>query len=708
MNHRSLSRLFALLITLSLVMPALAEPLVYQEDGIKKVHYPQPSERWANPWPAEYERAYWERAQPIISHFAGEVKSTTHLESEKESIPSTILAYLAADSDAERARALDALTTLDGEQPHTQGIDLYWNFTLKGQMRKLYLFEPMLPEEYVQRFDKAAKVWSESDPRPGFETILLFDDPDAELHAYAAEQMREMTGEDLGNDREKWRAFWKPYADKGWKEFEDYERLQNIRPHPVHGIGTGPVGGAWDPKVRGFWVDARNTDNLRAMREVAVYLMAERTGNEMTRRVYKAKLLRTAHQFWNVGMGEWDSEAYIGHTFAAYLNLYDFADDPEVQGYAKAILDYLSLTMATKYFHGGWGGPVKRDYDNVAPWPTASQTVFPYFGAAPAVEAAADREHAFVLTSGYRPPVAIVKLAQKNVGEPFELLGSKPPYEPWLPGNDEAPETYQTQYFGRTFLMGSSATGSSGDMSGFKLLIANKEGTADYVVPASTTKKNPKNISTSTAGGDNIAQVGNTAILLNGQHPHADFVVFITGSPEIVKRDGVTFVRLHETFFALQPIRASGFTEEKATFKGTQGTLLRSSGEGGDAPAGFVLEVGEAPEHKSFDAFQSAVVKSSSLDSSAMEDHTVGYTNSSGRTIKMKYQPSAPPTLWRHGEEHDWASHRALFRPADMTEPEEGPVYLGWKERKIFVNFGGSRFTAELAEDGTYTFEATQ
>ncbi len=33
------------------------------------------------------------------------------------------------------------------------------------------------------------------------------------------------------------------------------------------------------------WVDCRNTDNLKAMREVAVYLFAEETGNQETRKL---------------------------------------------------------------------------------------------------------------------------------------------------------------------------------------------------------------------------------------------------------------------------------------------------------------------------------------------------------------------------------------------------------------------------------------
>lgn len=46
----------------------------------------------------------------------------------------------------------------------------------------------------------------------------------------------------------------------------------------------------WNVESKNSWVDVRNTDNLRAMRECSVYLMAEETGNKETAKIYKERL----------------------------------------------------------------------------------------------------------------------------------------------------------------------------------------------------------------------------------------------------------------------------------------------------------------------------------------------------------------------------------------------------------------------------------
>ena len=84
---------------------------------------------------------------------------------------------------------------------------------------------------------------------------------------------------------EAWDWWWTQYSTQGWQVYEDIERLANPFPHPLHGVGSGPVGVGWDPAVRGTRADARNTDNLRAMRDIAVCLMAEETGNEPVKRL---------------------------------------------------------------------------------------------------------------------------------------------------------------------------------------------------------------------------------------------------------------------------------------------------------------------------------------------------------------------------------------------------------------------------------------
>lgn len=49
-------------------------------------------------------------------------------------------------------------------------------------------------------------------------------------------------------------------------------------------------GDGWTPEFKNSWVDVRNTDNLRAMRECVVYLMAEETGNKEVQDAYRQRI----------------------------------------------------------------------------------------------------------------------------------------------------------------------------------------------------------------------------------------------------------------------------------------------------------------------------------------------------------------------------------------------------------------------------------
>ena len=127
-------------------------------------------------------------------------------------------------------------------------------------------------------------------------------------------------------------------------------------------------GPGWGPDVKNSWVDVRNTENLFLMRVTSVYLMAEETGNKETAQKYKKIILDYTATLLRVGMGEWDSENYHGHSIGPALNLYDFAKDLEVKKAAKACLDFFFIAGAIKYYRGGFNGPTKRDYNHAQPF----------------------------------------------------------------------------------------------------------------------------------------------------------------------------------------------------------------------------------------------------------------------------------------------------------------------------------------------------
>lgn len=51
-------------------------------------------------------------------------------------------------------------------------------------------------------------------------------------------------------------------------------------------------------------------------------------------------------------------------------------------------------------------------------------------------------------------------------------------------------------------------------------------------------------------------------------------------------------------------------------------------------------------------------------------------------------------------EEHLWENHFDMWR----STREDGPINMGWHERRLNVNAGGFTFSGKLAEGGTYTW----
>ena len=442
------------------------------------------------------------------------------------------------------------------------------------------------------------------------------------------------------------------------------------------------------------WVDCRNTDNLKAMRNSAVYLFAEETGNEATRQIYKQRIQRNISTLYQIGQGEWDSENYLGHTITAYLNLYDFAKDEEVKSLAKAGLDWLLASGALKYWRGGFGGPSKRDYSNGnCVWcALATHELGLYFNDSPIEDPKPAPDSVHVITSSYRPDPAIVALAKKQFNKPVELLNSKPTYENWKPGNDTAPQFHETLYFGNSFQLGTLAKGSGGDWNGFKLMAFNSQRGVDYFIAATGTESNK--ISTSTVGGDNIAQYRNLVIFLNDKQ-EVPFQFFLPKTANIETKNNVTFIRYEKTWLALTPINLNieginAAKTDKISKNYPQDQILTATGTG-NSYSGFALETGEKQTHGNFQQFKKSILANSRLDINQINNGVIEYQGVMGK-VKLQHQ-SLLPKVWRNGNLHDWKNHFAIYQNA---AGEKTPIYQGWKTGEIQIEAGGYRFTSKL------------
>ncbi|MFP4056203.1 MAG: hypothetical protein ACLF0G_04975 [Candidatus Brocadiia bacterium] len=690
-------RTVPVLLLLAALGAGAGEKTYRDADGLLRVRPAPVAERFRNAeWPEPLEKGFWRRANHAIEHFADSVGGNTFQENEKAAYPRTMFAYLAGRRDEALAflQAEDAQAGSDHR--HTLGIDYYWCFTLKGQMRKYFYFGDVLERDYRKRMFRAAKIWTDADPLPraGYVAILHLVEPP--LRAKLLADLREITGQDFGGDIEAWRRW---YARRGAKPWDERPPLRNIRPHPRH--GTGGKAGGWGPDKFGTWVDVRNTDNLRAMRETSIYLMAEETGNETTRRIYKARITRYVAALYHVGMGEWDSEAYHAHTMAPYLNLYDFAKDPETKLLAKAALDWLAAAGALKYCRGGFGGPTKRDYGGAnRPFGAGvSHLLYLYFGDCPIPDPRPHYDDVHAITSAYRPPLAVVHLARKDFPRPAELVNTKPAYENWFPGKAQRPETWETLFFGHTFCLGTCVSdGPIGDVGPFKLLAHNSQHGVDFFVAFTGKKWNTKR------AGDQMGQYRNLVVWLRP----ADGTPFGFLAPRSAAArvaDGTWFFELERTWLAVRPIGLQPYARQEAK-KFHRGyddyVVARAESAERKAPyVGFALEVGEAGAHPSAEAFRRAVKTQGKLDLSALDEGKVVLTGTDGHTLAMSHNPDSDlPAVVRDGQPMAWGKHFELYRPIGAR----GPIALGWREGTLRVEAGGEVFTQTVSPDGKVTF----
>jgi hypothetical protein len=467
-------------------------------------------------------------------------------------------------------------------------------------------------------------------------------------------------------------------------------------------------GGGWTPETKNSWVDVRNTDNLRAMRECAIYLMAEETGNDELASAYLEDIQRYVWALWNIGMGEWDSENYHAHTMTGYIQLYDFAKDPEAKMAAKAAMDMLSLMGAVKYYRGGFCGPIKRDYNKPYAFAGAAGELQLYFNDTPIPNPDPHHDHAHFVTSAYRPPPAVVKLAHKDFDQPVEILASKPTYETWKAEGggsaskdypapnywqaDHKPAFFETTYIGDTFQLGSLIRGSRGDVNGLKMCMYNSEHGADFFVAAGGVNR-PKKVNRG-SGKDRVAQYKNL-LVCRSVAGELDYIYLVPDSASVEQTGGVTFVKAERTWLAIRPIAGSLKGIDKSLKKpGRWKHCQFMSGRS----EGFAMEVGEAGTHGSYSAFKRGVLDRGRVE---LDGSAVTFVGSRGRSVKIDTGGNGLPVVWRNGEKHNWRDHWPLYQNADGGK---APLHLGYKTGDLYVEAGGWVFEASFDHTGKYTF----
>jgi len=486
------------------------------------------------------------------------------------------------------------------------------------------------------------------------------------------------------------------------------------RSHPCF-LRSGP---GWGPDNKDSWVDVRSTENLFLMRVTSVYLMAEETGNRETAATYKKIILDYTKALYRIGMGEWDSENYHGHSLTPLLNLYDFSKDNDVKLAAKACLDWMFAAGAIKYYRGGFNGPTKRDYNHIQPFGgSAPSMLWVHFGDCTQSREDWESDEVHLLTSAYRPPPAVMQLARKQFSRPVEIWSSKPHYTATTSHDLKSGPAYlETQYIGDTFQLGSLAGGTrpdKSDVNGFKIIVYDKKHGARTIqaVPGPDPKYvgSPQYQEGKVSGENRIAQDGSLAIWMV-KDGNSAWCWVLSDDHEVKIEKEVTFVISDKTWIAIRPINTSVLrvdstrtdlitTGKKPRFP--EHRVLSCEGKGGTF-CGCVVEIGDGKSFGSFAKFREHVLDSE-LNLTRLGDGAVDYQTPSGKWLGFHWNDDPHQLgVWRNGKRHDWTQHAK-----HLYQVREGDALIEsvWGEGSLTIQTNDHTFECKVDESGKVHFE---
>jgi hypothetical protein len=504
---------------------------------------------------------------------------------------------------------------------------------------------------------------------------------------------------------------------RGAQRFTEVDPLR--RPHPAFSRASG-----WGPDAKNSWVDVRDTDNLKLMRETSVYLFAEETGNDAVRDLYRRRITENVVAMYWMGMGEWDSENYLGHTISPLVNLYDFAKDPNLKLLAKAALDRCALNLATKYWRGNYNGPSRRDYGHPYPFGgSAAMAGWLWYGDAPTQPIAFESDEAELVTSGYRPPVAMVEFARRNFPKPLAILSGKPDGSPWNHLDAPEPRFYETQYFGKAFQFGTLLRGTEApDVNGFKILVSHPKRGADTIMAApvrdATLIASPRYTDHVLAPNSAVGQHGPLAIYLTQESEHP-YRLLIPADAKTEQHGNATFVLCDQVTVALWPINCERFAEDREATEAIQWSKSSSgdrielwphsriltASRKGPGVYGFAIEVDDSNRKRFIHA---ASQLSPETDELAIRG-AVAFSGTTGKRVRLQWGDSHQAIhVWLDGRKREMNSpeNRAAYHTLRDSQSESSTlVEQGWQtDGTLRVAAGGHRFECTVERDGRVRF----
>jgi hypothetical protein len=409
-----------------------------------------------------------------------------------------------------------------------------------------------------------------------------------------------------------------------------------------------------------------NSENFGWMARLTGYLMAEEYNDQTLidgvpaidwYTDYVKNLVRAT---FATGRVEWNAHVYSGFCFQAALVVYEYAQDEEIRKMARGILDWMVMENALHYLDGNLVGPDSRDKGNgyrdfagsVAGWNYvhfADDDFYPSLSTSYIDDAfKGSWSIGFIMQTTYRPPQAIVDIAQRKFNMPIEMHNAKPFY--WLDeenyadwqGNTSRSRRFEFefQYMDDNYLLASVASGRpSGDVGHFSEQSVWKLGVVGSGTEGACVLYGNCNSDSDGAGRSEYEQIGQYRNVQMRVIKGTDnmWTAIPDNRPAEISGDKVFCDLGNDVYVALIPYNSSGVD---STNDSKDDTYTRFNWTFNSSQLGaLVMEVGTKGEHGSYANFKTQINTNTTLSSPGTDQ--VQYISTSGKKLKVQKMPNA-------------------------------------------------------------------
>ncbi|WP_354635618.1 hypothetical protein [Planktothricoides raciborskii] len=396
----------------------------------------------------------------------------------------------------------------------------------------------------------------------------------------------------------------------------------------------------------------------------------------------EAWLRSELNKFLTIGQGEFHSSTYYGYAIGGLLNLYDFAQTPELRELAKIGLDWYAANMAVRLSWGTAGGAESRGFDR-GTWNGSelSAVAWMWWGNdLKPVEKMDDKKARvalFAALSDYRPPQELAALAKKEVPLPFELKASHPGYYSYHADNQFWEIFYITDdYSLGTLLVPHRSYQVQGTINAqyatYKLVIRDRQGANNAVVSLGGTYHSP--MADGSSPGDQFLQEKGAVIYqlrLNEEDiaagvPAVSHLVLPSryGEPQQYKNWYIW--QVEQTWLAARPWGDKIEWRSPVSEKNSDYQVLAANGN----QTAWITDVVSTTDYPDLDALKKALDHTAVNDTEWQSQGKLTYKTLAGDRLSLTYVPDSGVGLGRiNGEEvrlQNWPVFSSLYLNQDL------------------------------------------